>query len=308
MDNMDTEKSSYSSFERFLFFLTPIVFTLVLVLVLLTMFNYDIKSSLLSVAGKIPIVNSWLPESTNVMTQGEDETGAGEGEGVTKGQTFPPSIKIKDLEAKLISLQGQLKTASDASAAKDAQIESLTKQISALKTQNTVKSENTVQYDEQVKGLADVYAKMSPSKSAPIIENLTKSEQVLVLSQMKDDDQTRILEKMEPKKAAEASILLKDSVKSSNLQIKALQERLDQYTKGGAKPSSTITRADLAQTIASMTPGSAADMLLEMNKTSKEKVLQILNAMDTAARSRVLSSMTELSKTDTAKITTRLGN
>ncbi|MFD2613005.1 hypothetical protein [Paenibacillus gansuensis] len=293
MESMETDKSSYSGFERFLFFLTPVVFTLVLVLVLLTMFNYDFKNSLLNYGNKIPLVKSILPDSKTPGTGTPEDAG---------GNT------VKELKQQLAVKEAEMLKASENIKAKDEEIKRLSAQIAALKTKSTTETANEGAYEDKVKGLAKVYADMSPNKAAQVIQNLTLSEQVLVLSRMKTDEQTRILEKMDPLKAAEASILLKDTVKSGDLEVKALQERLDKYTKSEPKTSTSITRNDLASTIASMTPKSAAEMLLEMNKTNKDKVLSILNSLETAARSQILSEMTSESASVTAKITAKLGN
>lgn len=62
MSEMMTEEkeSSYSGFERFLFFVTPIIFAIILIGVLLTLFNANWRSQLVSIASEIPIVNKWV--------------------------------------------------------------------------------------------------------------------------------------------------------------------------------------------------------------------------------------------------------
>ncbi len=53
---------------------------------------------------------------------------------------------------------------------------------------------------------------------------MTKNELVLVLGMMKPDERVKVLERMDPAKAAEASILLKDQTSVRDTQIAALQE------------------------------------------------------------------------------------
>src|SRR5690606_36912857 len=109
---------------------------------------------------------------------------------------------------------------------KDQSIKTLEEQLKALQEQETIKTQSEEQYKQQIQQLANMYAKMSPSKAAPILENMTLKETVLVLSVMNADDRGKVLEKMDPKLAADASIQLKDMVPAKDLQIAALQERL----------------------------------------------------------------------------------
>ena len=63
MPKMDAEKNAYGALERFLYiFLLPVLFTLVLVGVLLTLFDYDVKGTLYEVGRKIPVVRAIVPE------------------------------------------------------------------------------------------------------------------------------------------------------------------------------------------------------------------------------------------------------
>nr|WP_235440454.1 hypothetical protein [Paenibacillus sp. DMB20] len=58
---IDKEESS-GGFERILLFLIPIIFTIVLVAVLLTLFNVNVRNGMMDVANKIPIVKNWVPD------------------------------------------------------------------------------------------------------------------------------------------------------------------------------------------------------------------------------------------------------
>ena len=58
----DIEKESGSGWEKFLMISIPIVFTVVLLGVLLTLFNVDIRNNMLELANKIPVVKDWVPD------------------------------------------------------------------------------------------------------------------------------------------------------------------------------------------------------------------------------------------------------
>lgn len=75
MSEMKTEEkeSNYSGFERFLFFATPILFTIVLVAVLLTLFNANWRNHVLSLAEQIPIVNEWISSDQDKSDDKKDE-------------------------------------------------------------------------------------------------------------------------------------------------------------------------------------------------------------------------------------------
>ena len=148
---------------------------------------------------------------------------------------------------------------------------------------------------------------MTPSKAAPIIEKLTLHERVLVLGAMRTDDRVKILEKMDPKIAAETTILLKDTVPVKDTEIAALQERLKQYELASSNDPEKLSSFDLGNTFAGMTPQSAAVVLVEMMKSNQPQVVAIMKAMDTQARSRILTAMADVSKESAAAITAEMG-
>lgn len=56
------DEGSAGKLERFLFLMIPIIFTLVLLGVLLTLFNMDIRNNVLAIANKIPVIEKWVPD------------------------------------------------------------------------------------------------------------------------------------------------------------------------------------------------------------------------------------------------------
>lgn len=285
MADVDVEKSSYSGFERFLFFVTPIIFTIVLLVVLLALFNYPVRNSLLTIANKIPIVNQWLPEPTAEPNKNEADD--------SKPRDSNLNAKLNELNQLIAAKDAELKKATAISDQKQKEVDSLQQQIQSLEKKFDTKTQNDSQYQEQITSLANMYAKISPSKAAPIIENLTLEEQVLVLHAMKADDRVKILEKMNPKTAASATIRLKDLQPSEDMAIAALQSRLNLQDTQGKKVNSTIDNSQLSQTFTSMTPKNAAKLVMETAKINQEKALRILSSVDDATRSRILGAMAD---------------
>jgi len=300
------QSSSYGAMERFLiWFLIPFVFTAVLLGVLLTIFDYDVMNGVLKAANKIPVVNTIIPDPKSKSADGSaEQTNAP----APSGSAAAPSQddKLAQLQAKLDQQSADLKKAEAALQQRDLQIKDLQLKNSSLEEKVKTKTLTEDEYTTQIQQLATMYSKMTASKAAPIMENLTIRELVLVLSMMKTDDRVKVLEKMDPKKAADASILLKDQTSVRDTQIAALQERVNQLSGPDAKTSDKLTKDDLGATFANMTPKSSAAVLLEMQKTNPDKVISILSSMDSAGRSKVLSALSDLSKETAALISARL--
>ncbi|OXM84670.1 magnesium transporter MgtE N-terminal domain-containing protein [Paenibacillus rigui] len=304
MADVDVENtSSYGAMERFLiWFLIPFVFTAVLLGVLLTIFDYDVMNSVLRTANKVPIIKSIVPEPKEKAADSKaaGKTGQQDAGSPTQEET------VGTLTSKLNEKDQQLKTTESAVQQRDQTIKELQLKNSNLEEQMKSKAQSDEEYLNQIQQLASMYAKMSPSKSAPIMENLTTAEMVLVLSSMKTDDRVKILEKMDPKKAADASILLKDQTSVKDKEIAALQERLKQVATPDAKSSQKLSKDDLGSTFSNMTPKSAATVLLEMQSSNPDKVISILSSMDSAGRSKIITAISEQSKETAALISARL--
>lgn len=295
------KESGYSGFERILFFATPILFTIILLAVLLTLFNTNWRNHMIALAENIPIVNQWISSDKDTAEGQEPDKEKKENKNVQKEQ----EEQIAELKALLASKDADLRNLADSRKTIEEQVENLNKEIKDLRAEQREEQLTEEQYAQQVKDLANLYAKMTPSKSAPILENLAIEELVLVLDAMKQEDRAKILEKMNPKVAADASIQLKDVKPADNLEIRALQARLKK-NEASQESHNGLDQTRLSQTFASMTPKSAASILLETAKISAEKTLNVLNTVDDATRSRLLNAMTEEDKEATAKLVSKL--
>jgi flagellar motility protein MotE (MotC chaperone) len=306
MAEVDVEgNSSYGGMERFLiWFLIPFVFTAVLLGVLLTIFDYDVMNNVLRTAKTIPVISNIVPEPKAKVSEGKP---LGTTNQSGQGASAPTAEEdIQALNIKLGEKDQDLKNTDLALKQRDQTIKELQSKNSALEEQIKTKTLSDTEYAAQIQQLASLYAKMSPSKSAPIMENLTVAEMVLVLHAMKTDDRVKILEKMDAKKAAEASILLKDQTTARDQQIAALQQRLLLIATPDPKASTKLSKDDLGATFSSMTPKSAAVVLMEMQISNPDKVISILSSMESAGRSKIITAISEQSKETAALISTRL--
>lgn len=309
MANIDNDmelenEGSAGKFERFLFLMIPIIFTLVLLGVLLTLFNMDIRNNVLEVANKIPILEKWVPDPPTDPSKPKEES---------KKQEVSSNSTIKELKTQLAQQEENLKKVTDEKTAQDAKVQALESQIEGMKTEAAAAAEASTEdtedpYQKQVSDLAKLYAGMKASKAAPIMENLTTEEMVQIFSVMNKASKTAILEKMDPQKAADVTIKLKETTSSSDMAIAALQSRLKKEagTTQTTKTSTNLDKEKLNQTFSSMTPANAASLLGEMYKISPDKVVTIMNTVSDSVRSSILGEMTKNDSAQTAKIVNRL--
>ncbi len=300
MDNLDMEKSSYSSFERFLYiFLLPVLFAIVLIGVFLNIFNYDVKGAVYDLGRKIPIVSSLVPDDESTQVDLVNPA----------NQTIKNEQTIQNLSADLAERETMINELQQALETREQSITALEDNLEQLILLDQTAEANIEEYRTQLKSLAKMYSDMSASKAARILENLTMPELVLVLYEMNADDRGKVLARMNPKTAADASIQLKDITESNRTEFEAeaASARADRTRQDDPDAANDLTIAELAQTFTVMTPASAATIMIELNKTNQTKTVNILKAMDNNARSTLLTAIANSSPSIAAVLTDKLG-
>jgi len=294
----DVEKSSYSGFERFLFFITPILFTAVLLGVLLLMFNADWRNAALEIGNKIPVIRSILPNPDTPPAPGAqtDETLS-----VNNAKT-----KIDELNALLADRETALRQATALGEEQKKKLDELQVKLDELTKVDEERTITGEAYQSRIKGLANMYGKMTPSKAAPILESMTLEESALVLGAMTETERGRVLERMTPKKAADVTMKLKDAETVNDREIAALQSRIKELENSPADTSSALDTAELNRTFSGMEPKKAAELLLQMATTTQSKALRILDALDNDARAKVLNELSTLDKKTAANLISKL--
>ncbi|MFC4598942.1 MgtE protein [Cohnella hongkongensis] len=298
MAGADVEKSSYSGFERFLFFITPILFTAVLLGVLLLMFNAEWRNAALEIGNKIPVIRSILPnpESPQAPEAQSDEVLS----------VSNAKAKIDELNALLADRETALKQATALNEDQKKKLEELQLQLDELAKAGEEQTISSEAYQSRIKGLANMYGKMTPSKAAPILESMTLEESALVLGAMSENERGRVLERMTPKRAADVTMKLKDAETVEDREIAALQSRIKELENSPGDTATALDTAELNRTFSGMDPKKAAELLLQMSTTAQSKALRILHAMDNDARAKVLNELSTIDNKAAANLISRL--
>lgn len=296
-------EESGGGFSRFLFFMTPILFTVVLLGVLLTLFNVNIRDAIFDLGNKIPIVKNFIPDPE---VPGKEEKKVDE-----KKQQESTEATVKELKEQVEKQAALLDEANQKAAEQEGKVKELETQLDTAEqtAQEEQQAEEQAAYQKEVKKLAQIYSEMSPSKAAAIFDKLTTEETLQMFSVMSNESKVAILEKMDPEKAAAISIRLKDAKPAEDLAIAALQSRLKKEAAGDAQTqttSSTLDDQQLAQTFSSMSADAASKLIIQTYKISPDKALKILKAVDGATRSKILDAMTKADEKLTVKIVNQL--
>ncbi|WP_424765791.1 MotE family protein [Paenibacillus sp. sgz302251] len=291
------EKQGYSAIERLMFLMTPILFAIVLLGVLYTLVDNDFRNKMLELGNSVPVLRDVLPEPNAANNSLDDE----------ELKNANMSGKIADLQAQLTAVEGELAAANQAKAALEQELNNLETDNSQLKVANEEQQLEDVEYQAKIQELSSMFAKITPSRAAPILQSMTLEEMVLVFANMRPDDRVRIMEKMNPQTAADAAMMLKDNVTAKDMQIAALQARLSTQESADTKaPSSVMDQEQLSATFTAMAATSAAELLIKMVDVSPSKVIRILNAVDNQTRSAILAEMSKLNEAITAQLVSQM--
>ncbi|GIP14549.1 hypothetical protein J40TS1_01910 [Paenibacillus montaniterrae] len=295
---IDEEKQESSFIERAVFIVTPLLFVIVLIGLFITFLGVDIRSKAIEIGHSIPIIRDLLPEPTEPLANSDE-----------KLRSDKLNERIAELEAQLAAAQEELSAATAKTVEQEQTINTLqTQSETAAETTTAEQTVTDEQYTARIQELAGMFSRMTPSKAAPIVQSMTLEEMALLFSQMRADDRVRIMEKMNPQVAADVTIKLKDNETAKDMEIAALQSRVErlQSESNNQATSSQVSDADLAATFAAMDPAAAAEMLLKMMDISSSKVLRVLQVTDSTARSAILEEMTAIDERTAAVLVTRL--
>lgn len=297
MADANIEKNSYSGFERLLFFLTPILFTAALLGMLLLLFNPEWRNKALEIGNQVPVLKAVLPQpsgSTPPASSDEEITAAN------------ARAKVEELNALLADQEAALKQATQMTTDQQQEIEQLRAQLDQLNQDSEQQAITAEAYGERIRSLSTVYAKMTPGKAAPILENMTTEEAALLLGAMTETDRTRIMEKMTPRIAAAVTLQLKDADSVRDEQIAALQSRVKELEALASTRDSSLDVQELKNTFSSMKATDAAKLLLQMADANQAQTLLILGALDDSPRSQVLAAMSTENAKKTAELVAKL--
>lgn len=281
-----TAEKNYSTLEWiFYIIIIPILFISILTVTLLWVFDYDIKKTVLETLNKVPLVEKLIDDhqftDQNYLLKNN-----------TKEQL---QFTIDELKNTLNDKSFTLVEYENIVSKKVEEINLLKQQIEDLESKLNEKNMSEKSREQELAEVAKVYENMSSKNAANIISNLSYEEALLILGQMNIEAKSGILEKMDPKKAADLSVLLKDQKYAKDKDILALQERINTLTKELDQVENNqlneIDYQQLALTFSGMDPKNAANTILLMFQQDKKFTKNLLIAMDSGSRSNILNQI-----------------
>ncbi|WP_108669689.1 MotE family protein [Peribacillus acanthi] len=177
------EKKTYNKFQWFLFIvIIPLLFTVALALIVLTVAGVNVFELTKKYGSHVPFLSSHEKED---------------------------SPSIKEFQSKIVELEAEIIDREELVSKLESIIESRESDIENLEADKQLLEEEIIQLqgaqEDNKKTLKDIiktYETMSPKKAAPILTALTDEEAVKILSNLKADTLSSILEQMEPEDAA----------------------------------------------------------------------------------------------------------
>jgi len=195
---MGTEKQDYGKFQWFFFVIfIPIIFTLTLVVVILSVAGFDVLGKAKSTFTTIPVVENLFNKEDDT-----DETA----QALKEQETLEENKKLE----KTIEEQATMISALENDVGiKEKEIQRLTQEISSLEKQ----LEELAKAEEESKSrdIGKLYDNMSSKKAAEIIPNLSQDKALLILSSLDDKRVADILSKMAVEDAVKYTNLLSSS-------------------------------------------------------------------------------------------------
>ncbi|MGN1385233.1 MAG: MotE family protein [Bacillus sp. (in: firmicutes)] len=197
-ENLNEEKP-YNKFQWVLLAIIPLFFVILITLILMTVAGVNVFQYGKDIASKIPGIES--------MVQEEEQA---EKSAVQYGE------KIVELEAEIADANAKMAKLETSIVSKDEEIEDLNIEKQRLQLEI---EKLKLQQNENRRAFKDIirtYESMSPKKAAQIITALEEEEAIKVLSNIKADTLSAILEKMEPGDAAKLMQKLSENSTSEN--------------------------------------------------------------------------------------------
>ena len=182
-NEIEVKEKPYNKLQWFMFATIPVIFTVLIVLIVLSVAGVNVFQFSKDLASKVPVISSLIEKS--------DEPS----ENDFQKEIVNLEGEIKDKETQMTKLESIIET-------KDKEIQTL--DIEKQRLQQEISELKAVQNDDKraFKDLIKTYETMSAKKAAPIISALPDEQAVKILSSVKTDTLAAILEKMEPEVAS----------------------------------------------------------------------------------------------------------
>jgi len=186
---MAQEEKGLTKWHWFIIFTISLMITFLFIFFLLKMVNIDPIESMKKRLVNVPVLSNLIDQNENELTDEEVIQKRLENE-------------KKQLEEKLAKQEETIRLLENELSSKEKEIQDLKQELRSLNKQLEEGQE------EASVDVADLYSKMSPSKAAEAILLLSEDDAINILTSIKQDQLTRILEKLEPEDRAKYTELL----------------------------------------------------------------------------------------------------
>lgn len=194
---MESKKQDYGKFQWFFFvILIPIIFTVTLVVIILSVAGFDVFGKSKAVLAEIPVIEKLFTD--------EKQDAINDREIVTQ-ETATQKEEKKQLEQTIEEQTTMISALEKDVTMKEKEILTLNQEIKSLEIQ--IEEINKADSEKNSKDIAKLYDNMSSKKAAEIIPNLNEEDAILILTSLDDRHLADILSKM----------AVDDAVKYTNL-------------------------------------------------------------------------------------------
>lgn len=191
MEETEMEAQSPGFFKKFFYlFLIPLMFIIALCLILATVTEYNVFKIADHAIEKIPFIGSK-----------DDESAVVENSSLNEQKVVELQAEIQEKELQITDLQSQI----DASATEK---EELLAEQEQLKFEIEKLKRNQEESQKEFGEILTTFEKMSAKTAAPILVQMSDTESLRIMSNMKPDTLSAIFTKMSPKDAARYTELL----------------------------------------------------------------------------------------------------
>ncbi|WCN39095.1 MotE family protein [Aneurinibacillus uraniidurans] len=294
------EEQSYSKMEWFFYIIfIPLLFTLVLSAIIAQMFGYNVVGMLAKGLNQVPVVEKLIPDSAVPNSKKTTQTETTTAKQDTRADDLQKQIDLKNKEIdKLKQAQGTENNTQD-----QMQNQNQAQDPAAAQALKQKAEEERL---KKTKQLAKIYTSMSAGKAAPILEKMPPAEAAILLQAMKAEDRSAIMAKMNPKIAADMTVLMKQMNQMQVLDAMpqatttagmAAQEEEKAKAQAAIQNQTKIvtnnaSAEEVAASIATMPPASAAVLVENLFRTDEQKALAVMRSLDQQKRGDILSSIT----------------
>lgn len=269
------EEKQRGKWRTILFWIVPLLVIVILAIFLGNFLGIPVAKNVQEWGGKIPIINSIIPDSPQQAFTSENEND-------WEQKYLTSRSEVKDRDKEIEELNKQLEETQKG-------LEDMKKVNQELLQQLDTKQSKAVQ--DQMEQITAMYADIPAKKAAAMIASMPLEDAALTISQLKPDKQSSILGSMkDAKKAGQITLLLKEISGLRETNPEVLKDLIHQIALQQENPTQT-----LADTIAGMPPAQAAGVIKSMMATNSQTAMDLLKNVNTNSRAQIL---TEIQKTD----------